>query len=96
MSANADDQALSSDIFNRSYTHGNPFFDFLTGFVPRKLKDLFRTQEWLLYNSTHIYAALNKLSDYSITDIEYQSGSAVAGSFRRGGAHQSAFQYAPR
>lgn len=65
-----------SEIAGRSYSHSNPFFDFVSGFVPRKLKDLFRVQEWLVFNSTHIYAALNKLSDYSITDVVYETESA--------------------
>lgn len=66
--------SISSDeIINRSNAHGNPLFDFLTGYIPRKLKDLLKLQEYLIYNSTHIYAALNKLSDYSITDVIYDT-----------------------
>jgi hypothetical protein len=50
-------------------------FDFLTGFVPRKLKDLFRWTEYLYYNSPHIFAALQKLADYIITDITFATDS---------------------
>lgn len=49
--------------------HPNPMFDFLTGFVPRKLKDLFRWTEYLFYNSPHIFQALTKLSDYILTNV---------------------------
>lgn len=52
-----------------SYSHPNPMFDFLTGFVPRKLKDLFRWTEYLYANSGHIFQALTKLANYIITDI---------------------------
>jgi hypothetical protein len=48
-------------------------FDFLSGFMPRKLKDLFRWCEYLYYNSTHIYAAGKKLADYVITDLVYET-----------------------
>lgn len=48
-------------------------FDFLSGFMPRKLKDLFRWCEYLYYNSTHIYAAGKKLADYVITELSYES-----------------------
>jgi len=48
-------------------------FDFLTGFVPRKLKDLFRWTEYLFYNSPHIFQALTKLADYVLTDITIET-----------------------
>ena len=65
----------TEELLGRSNSHTSPFFDYLTGFAPRKLKDLLRVQEWLIYNSPHIYAALNKLSDYSITDVVYDTES---------------------
>lgn len=46
-------------------------FDFLTGFVPRRLRDLFVWMEYLYYNSAQIFAALKKFSEYPITDISY-------------------------
>lgn len=68
---------IDTDVTARSYSHPSPLFQFLDGFSPRKLKDLFRVQEWLLYNSTHIFAALNKLSDYSITEVVIETESAA-------------------
>lgn len=62
-----------SDLLSGTNSHPNPMFDFLTGFVPRKLKDLFRWTEYLYYNSPHIFAALTKLSDYIITDIAFKT-----------------------
>lgn len=66
---------LSSNLATGSNNHPNPMFDFLTGFVPRKLKDLFRWTEYLFFNSPHIFIALTKLSDYVITDITYETES---------------------
>ncbi len=51
-------------------------FQFLDGFLPRKLKDMFRWCEYLYYNSTHIYAAAQRLSDYAITDVIYDTENA--------------------
>lgn len=59
-----------------SNAHPNPMFDFLTGFVPRKLKDLFRWTEYLFYNSPHIFQALTKLADYVLTDITIETDKA--------------------
>jgi hypothetical protein len=53
-------------------------FDFLSGFMPRKLKDLFRWCEYLYYNSTHIYAAGKKLADYVITDLAFETDNDAA------------------
>lgn len=52
-----------------SPAHTNPMFDYLTGFVPRKLKDLFRWTEYLYYDSPHIFTAQTKMSEYVLTDI---------------------------
>ena len=59
--------------YDRSASHPNPAFDFLTGFVPRKLKDLFKWCEYLAYNSAHIYAAQKKFGELVVTEIEYNS-----------------------
>ena len=59
--------------YDRTASHPNPAFDFLTGFVPRKLKDLFKWCEFLVYNSAHIYAAEKKFGDLVVTDIEYNT-----------------------
>jgi len=54
-------------------SHPNPMFDFVTGFAPRKLKDLFRWVEYLYYNSAHIFAALKKFAEYPVTKVMIQS-----------------------
>lgn len=70
--------------FDRAASHPNPAFDFLTGFVPRKLKDLFKWCEYLLYNSAHVYAALRKFGELVVTDIEYgTSNEALRRNYRR-------------
>lgn len=58
-------------LFRSNSSHPNPMFDFLTGFVPRRLRDLFIWMEYLYYNSAQIFAALKKFSEYPITDIKY-------------------------
>ncbi len=51
-------------------SHPNPTFDFLTGFAPRKLKDLFRWVEYLFYNSPQVYAAVKKFAEYAVTEVK--------------------------
>jgi len=58
-------------LFRGNTSHPNPMFDFLTGFVPRRLRELFTWMEYLYYNSAQIFAALKKFSEYPITDISY-------------------------
>jgi len=60
-------------LFRGSSSHPNPMFDFLTGFVPRRLRELFSWMEYLYYNSAQIFAALKKFSEYPITDISYET-----------------------
>jgi hypothetical protein len=60
-------------LFRNNTSHPNPMFDFLTGFVPRRLRDLFVWMEYLYYNSAQIFAALKKFSEYPITDITYNT-----------------------
>lgn len=62
-----------SEPFNQSNAQPNPMFDFLTGFAPRKLKDLFRWTEFLYYRNSNVFAAQEKLSDYVITDLSYET-----------------------
>lgn len=57
--------------------HPNPVFDYLTGFVPRKLKDLLRWAEYLSYNSAHIYGVIRKFGEYPITRFVYDSPSPL-------------------
>lgn len=54
-------------------SQGSPLFDFLTAFAPRKLKDLFRLCEYLYFNSSQIYAALQKFCTYPVTNIVYET-----------------------
>lgn len=60
-------------LFRHNTAHPNPMFDFLTGFVPRRLRDLFIWMEYLYYNSAQVFAALKKFSEYPITDISYST-----------------------
>jgi len=62
-----------SDMLSPTSSHGSPLFDFLTAFAPRKLKDLFRLCEYLYFNCSQIYAALQKFCTYPITDILYDT-----------------------
>lgn len=63
------------DFTGRSNAHPNPMFNFLTGFVPRKLKDMYRWTEYIYFNSPHVFTGLNKLADYTVTDITYSTES---------------------
>lgn len=71
------DIALGTDgTFGRmTANHPNPMFDYLTGFVPRKLKDLLKWSEYLAFNSAHIYATVRKFGEYPITELEYDTTS---------------------
>jgi len=62
-----------TDIATRGLQHPNPLFDFLTTFVPRKLKTLFQYCEYLYYNSPQIFAALNKFAIYPVTNFTYET-----------------------
>jgi hypothetical protein len=55
--------------------HGNPMFDYLTSFAPRKLKDLLKWAEYLGVQSPHIYAIARKFGEYPITRLVYESNS---------------------
>lgn len=61
------------DLFAPTSSHGSPLFDFLTAFAPRKLKDLFKLCEYLYFNSSQIYAALQKFCTYPVTEITYDT-----------------------
>lgn len=58
---------------SRSASHPNPMFDYLTGFAPRKLKDLFRQAEYIGFNSAHIYGTVRKFGEYPITRFIYET-----------------------
>jgi len=60
-------------LYRHNSAHPNPMFDFLTGFVPRRLRDLFIWMEYLYYNCAQVFAALKKFSEYPITEISYKT-----------------------
>lgn len=64
------------DMFGLTPSNPSPLFQYLQGFLPRKLKDSIRLCEFLVYNSPQISAALTKLSDYSITEVVYETQAA--------------------
>lgn len=66
---------LGDPIRSNNASHPNPMFDYLTGFVPRKLKDLFKWSEYLSVNSAHIYAVVRKFGEYPITTVQYETTS---------------------
>jgi len=65
------DPSIQGLAASRGGSHPNPAFDFLSGFAPRKLKDLFRWVEYLYYNSAHIFAALRKFAEYPVTSLSF-------------------------
>lgn len=67
------DPGIADLATSNTASHGSPLFDFLTAFAPRKLKDLFRLCEYLYFNSSQIYAALQKFCTYPVTDIVYET-----------------------
>lgn len=68
-----DSDPTLGDLFAPTSSHGSPLFDFLTAFAPRKLKDLFKLCEYLYFNSSQIYAALQKFCTYPVTEITYDT-----------------------
>lgn len=62
-------------VDQKDASHPNPMFDYLTGFIPRKLKDLFKWSEFLSIQSAHIYATVKKFGEYPITTLEYETQS---------------------
>ena len=58
-----------------AYGHPNPQYDYLSGFTPRKLKDLIRQAEYIGFNSAHIYGVVRKFGEYPITELEYETAS---------------------
>lgn len=65
----------TANVDQRDAAHPNPMFDYLTGFIPRKLKDLFKWSEFLSIQSAHIYATVKKFGEYPITTLEYETTS---------------------
>ena len=67
------DPGIADLATHNTASQGSPLFDFLTAFAPRKLKDLFRLCEYLYFNSSQIYAALQKFCTYPVTDLVYET-----------------------
>jgi hypothetical protein len=67
------DPSMTDAFASRGASHPNPMFDFLTGFVPRKLKDLFKWAEYLVFNSAQVYAVVKKFGEYPITKIKFDT-----------------------
>jgi len=65
------------DFVTRGVQHPNPLFDYLTTFVPRRLKSLFHYCEYLYFNCPQVFAALSKFAIYPITDFVYETDSEV-------------------
>ena len=61
------------DLIGRSIQHPNPLFDFLTTFVPRKLKTMFQYCEYLYINCPQVFAALNKFATYPVTELNFKT-----------------------
>lgn len=67
----------TAELTSRGMQHPNPLFDFLTTFVPRRLKTLFQYCEYLYYNSPQIFAALNKFAIYPVTEFVYETDNST-------------------
>jgi hypothetical protein len=63
------------DFVTRGVQHPNPLFDYLTTFVPRRLKSLFHYCEYLYFNCPQVFAALSKFAIYPITEFIYETES---------------------
>lgn len=61
------DLALGSGL--SSGAHPNPMYDYLTGFKPRRLKDLFRWVNFLLGNCPAVLAGIMKFARHVVTKI---------------------------
>lgn len=62
-------------VDQRNSGHPHPMFDYLTQFIPKQLKDLFRLVEVLSIRSAHIYATVKKFGEYPITELQYDTTS---------------------
>lgn len=60
--------ALGSGV--SSGAHPNPMYDYLTGFKPRRIKDLFRWVNYLLGNSPAVFAGIMKFAMHVVTKID--------------------------
>jgi len=56
----------------RGAAHPNPMNDYLTGFYPRKLKDVFKWAEFLRTRSAHVCNVVRSFGEYPITRFIYE------------------------
>lgn len=75
MSNGFDNSGFSDPTNMNGASHPNPIFDYLTAFIPRKLKDIFKWSEYLAFNSAHIYGVVKKFGEYPITSFVYDTTS---------------------
>ena len=76
---------MFDDVTNLKYTgmqapgesHGNPLYDWLSTLSPRKLKDLFKLAEYLMFNASGVYAAATQYFSYTVTDLTYHTASPM-------------------
>lgn len=61
----------SYDVMLRGVQHANPMFDYMTTFIPRKLKSFFLYCEYLYYYCPQVFAGVRKLAYYPVTALKY-------------------------
>jgi hypothetical protein len=50
-------------------------FDYLTQFIPKQLKDLFKLAELMSLRHAHVYATVRKFGEYPITELQFDTTS---------------------
>lgn len=61
------------DVLLRGQQHSNPMFDYMTTFIPRKLKSFFLYCEYLYHYSGSVMAVVNKLAYYPVTKLRFDT-----------------------
>ena len=64
------------DVLLRGQQHSNPMFDYMTSFIPRKLKSFFLYCEYLYHYSGSVMAVVNKLAYYPVTVLRFDTDNA--------------------
>ena len=60
-------------IMLADHDYDNPMWDYMSGFLPRRLKNLLKWCEYLYYRCPQIYTAVTRLADFAVTDIDVES-----------------------
>lgn len=60
-------------IMLADHDYDNPMWDYMSGFLPRRLKNLLKWCEYLYYRCPQIYTAVTRLADFAVTDIDVDS-----------------------